>query len=563
MPQLEPFPQPIERFGPSPEFGNPWDELPNIITASDPDQPDTPRSELVAMRKWWELGDILLRGLDAIKAHHAELLPPLGTDEQSDERDARLRKTIATPFYADTIDRLVARPFGRPIQYLGTTDGMLPDAVAYLDQNADGTGKSLTALARDHLYQAIHRSGDCLLVDLPGQDEPTSQREVLDRRPIIKRIGLDRILGWGFRVDDEGRIVTTVLRLLDELVMPVGMFGESHETVVRMIRAAQDGEPGFSVIYRRNERGDWFLDQDLARAFNGERIMLHATWTNQIGPTIGRSPLSHLAELNMAYIVGDSEQAYGASHARVSTLWTTALEQEEKSGQLGGNVMAVTPIKKIARRLVRGHMRHIRLPPESQIGLLETAGSGLIAGRAELTNLEDRMERLGAAHTSRSGVTATATRSDDSRDTSNLRSWVGRVETTLQAVLRDCDELMAGQAVLPAEFRVQVFRDWEAAEEREQAMPHVLGSWDRQLIPARVVHDQLRRFGVLASTDTTDDLLAERSAEQQQQEQQDGQLAILDAIERLRSGAETEPVDEPNPKSETDREPGDESEQAE
>lgn len=510
---IEPIPQPItDSIEQAPELVA-WGMLPALLTSTD-EQPDVKRPELVAMEKWWKLGDVLLGGTPAIREAADELLPALGTEEERTERDARIRKAIATPFYVDTIERLVAKPFGRPIRFVGFDGDQLPEQLDHLRLNADGAGKTLSALARDHLFEAIHRSGDCLLVDLPTQELPRSLADVVSRRPLIRQIKLRDVLGWSYRIDEAGNTVTTGLRLREVQKVKTGIWSERDEEVVRLIQATLPGVPGYSVVYRRNERGEWALDQESARPFPNSEILLRPTWTNQLTPTSGRSKMTHLAELNMAYIVGDCEQQYGASYARVSTVYSIGLDSPgNDGGKLGQNVDAagLSPIKKTAKRVVRGHLRHIRLPESATIGMLETSGSGLAAGRAELDNMEKRMERFGANHVAVGGVTATSIRSDDERDTSNLRSWVGRVEDTLTQVLKDAARLAGIE--LPSDFRVELFRDWAQAEERQQAMPHVFAAFDRTLVPARIVHDQLRRFGVLVQSDTTDELLQEANDE--------------------------------------------------
>jgi hypothetical protein len=170
------------------------------------------------------------------------------------------------------------------------------------------------------------------------------------------------------------------------------------------------------------------------------------------------------------------------------------------------------PVAKPPKRVTRGHRRHIRLPQEATVGLLESSGSGLAAGRAELDNLEERMERFGASHTSAAGVTATSIRSDDDRDTSNLRAWCTREEESAEGAVRDCAELVG--AVLSEEFSVELFRDWSQAAERDEAMAQVYAAWDRTLVPARIVHEQLRRYGALTAADKTDLLLDEARDEQ-------------------------------------------------
>ncbi len=505
--------------------------LPQLIKAQDVgNHPDVPRPELTAMQQWWGLGDVLMGGTPLLKQKADELLPPLGTDEAKEEKDARVRKAVVTPFYSDQIDRYVARPFGRPITYRSKSeDAGLPDALKYLDANADGQGKTMSALGREHLFHAIHRSGDCLLVDLPTQTVPQSAAESLNRRPIMKRLSLADLLGWTWHIEagDDGsaKMVTTGIRVWEEFQVKVGTWGTDTKRGVRIIQVSTPDQPGYSVLYEKQQNGDWVITQ--ADPFKAKRIMLHTTWTQQITATMGKSQMTHLAELNLAYIQGDCEQQYGASYARISTTWTTGTDPDSQPGALG-QTLSEQPVRVPPKRLTRGHKRHIRLPDGAQIGLLETTGGGLAAGRQEQDNLERRMERFGATHIAEGGVTATSIRRDDDRDTSNLRAWVTRTEDTITAALRDCADL-AG-ATLPADFRVELFRDWSLAEEREQAMGHTFSAYDRNLIPVVHVHQQLRRYGILGPNESSDEVYAKAQEEAQERGNQEAAAAIEAAL---------------------------------
>ena len=543
----EPIPQPVtDHIEPAKKL--PWDHLPILIAADSKDQPDIERPELAAMKQSWRLGDILMGGIEAIKANADELLPPLGADETSDERDARLRKAIATPFYQDNIDRLVSKPFGRAVKFEG---GELPESLRHLIDNADGHGRGLTALGRDHLFDAIHRGGDALLVDLLGTEEPQSQQDVLNRKPIIRQIGMADILGWEYRIGNEGEVVTTMLRLRENQQQRVGMFGVKSVPGIRILQSdGPNGEVGFSVRYEQNEKKEWVRVEQ--KEWPAPRIRLHATWTKQVTATSCKSSMTHLAELNAIYVAGDCEQNYGASYARLSTLYTVGADPgDEAPAGLNIDLTAQRPVRKAPKRVTRGHKRHIRLPEGSTIGLLESSGQGLAAGRAEQDDLKKRMELFASSHMSAtSGVTATAVNSDDERDTSNLNAWVTREESTLDKALRDCADLLGER--LPESLRLTIFRDWAQATEREQAMPHVLGSWDRQLVPARIVHDGLRRYGALRPEDSTEDLLREAQEEADQKGQRQAELelqAALDAAAELKvdpKQANAAPGDKPD-----------------
>lgn len=541
---VEPYRQPLtERAADPNPITPPWvlAGFAEKIAKDSADQPDIKRPELVAMEKWWRLGDVLLAGTDALKACADELLPPLGDDEKPEERDSRLRKAMNTPFYQDIIGRLVSKPFARPVSFRGATP-KLPDGLEHLNFNADGEGRGLTVVLRDHLHEAIHRGGSCLLSTLPDQATPQSEAERLAQKPLIKRVSLRDIYGWSYRWEEPNtneekaeasrrgpRLITTMLRLREMKQKTVGMFGVEEVLGIRVLKATEEGKPGFSIRYERDREGNWIIVEKAE--FRGTRIMLNPLWTWQLSATMGRSTMTPIAEMNLGYVQDDSEQRYGTSHARISTLYTIGAEDDRKtSAPLGKDFdpMAL-PQAKAPTRITRGHRRLIRVgDPNAKIGMLETNGSGLAAGRNELEAFEKRMERFGAANLATTGVTATGIRSDDDRDNNNLKAWVTREEINATDAVRDCAEL--NQSELPKDWSVELFRDWNEADERDGAMRESLNCYDRTLVPARVPLEQLRRYGALSPKDTPENLLKEAQAEKADRDAIDADNVITTAL---------------------------------
>ena len=554
----EPFAQPLtdNLSDPPREFDS---GLPKLIKKDSLDQPDTKRPELVLMESWWRLADKLLEGTDGLKACADEFLPPLGDDEREEERKTRLRKVVCAPYYEDLLQTTVAKPFGRPVSFTGGPDGgedsgknTLPAGLEHLQANADGEGRSLSTLLKDHLFDAFHRSGSCLLATLPFQEAPANEADRRSQLPLIKLVSMKDIYGWDFHwkqpedPNDSVLMVTTMLRLFELKQVKTGQFTSQSVPGIRILQAAKDANtPGFSVRYEKNKDGEWaIVDQ---QPYTLDRIMLSPTWTNQIGPAIGKPKLKVVAELNLVYVQDDTDQRNGGAYARISTLYTIGhTEGGSNSAAVGGlrapigNPFDPLPVKKAETRITRGHRRLIRIQPaDAQIGLLESSGSGLTVGRAELKAQEERMQGFGAAHVTAPGVTATSTRRDDDRDTSNLRSWCTAVEQSATQAIRDCAELNG--APLPEDVMVQLFRDWSEATERQQSLEACFGAYDRSVVPARIVHQAMKRFGALAPQEDSAKLMEEAQAEKQDSEARAAELEIEKAIAAAAAGGGPQP----------------------
>lgn len=470
--------------------------------AKDADKPDHPRESLVAMRKRWELGDLLLGGTEAMHVAGTRVLHQEEGEEAADFT-VRLGRGVLTNYYGDTIERHSALPFRTPIKF----DPPLPEPLAYLEHNCDGAGRSITVLAREVLREGMNHGLSHMLVDAPPVDpNAASLRDDLMRRPLLLHIKPNDLLdAWDEPTAAEnGEEQVVYARIAQTRLVEGGQFGKVEKPFVLEL----DTAAGVAREWTSNE-GDWTADE---KPYQRPGIPLFTFYTHQTDSYAAEPAYRYLAELNLAHFQSDCEQRHGLSYGRRSTLVKTGWKnpgaaQRAASGQSadpGAN-----------NRL--GFGRQITTEAENaDAKFLETGGAGLAAGQVDLDSLEKRMERFGAAQVSREGgITATSRALDDKRDNCNLEAWCTRLESRILAAVR---AIAAWRKVtLPANQTVTFDRSFaEDPVSGQSDMPWLIQMVEKRMLPRTVLLDEIRARKVLRTAMSNEDIVRMLADEEQQ-----------------------------------------------
>lgn len=468
-------------------------------SASANDRPDCERPALARMRPKWELPDLLLGGTKAMQDAGTRVLPQ-EQEEGDEEYRRRKMRTVLTNYYGNTLSTHSGLPFGTPVAF----DPPLPDQMTYLSEDADGRGRSITVLARDFLRDAMHRGLSHVLVDIPS-GVAADFAETMRRRPRIIHIQPGDALDIKDEPDQSGRESVSYVRLRQSGTKAKGRFGaEEVETILEIAaNAVVDDEwtrASYSVEWSKNDDG-WVSSPPTA--YSRASVPLFTLYANQTGEFEGEPAYASLAELNLAHYQSDADQRHGLSYGRRATVVTSGTKASNGSPAEEAAKAAAgqgTDTKKV----VLGYGRRINIAdPSGKAYLMETSGGPLAAGRDDLADLEQRMERFGAQQVSKGGgITALSRKLDNQRDTCNLEAWCTRLEGVLLHAIRAVAEWL--KITLPAGQLVKIQRDFADSAPKAEHMPIIqsLGK-DGFLSPATVIRETLAR-GILTTVKDAD-----------------------------------------------------------
>lgn len=472
------------------------------VSSSSPgskDAPDFERLALQRLRPRMELPEDLRGGTLTMREAGKKWLPIEG-DESDEEYAQRLKRTVLTNLYWDTISGTVAKPYQKAV----TLAEPLPPNLEYLISNADGTGKGLTVLLRDQLRESAHYGMSFLLVDVaPGNGTRGTLKDVFDRRPKIVLLTPFDVVGIEHVIGEGGAVEVVAARIKTRETERFGAYGERDVVVIREIVAMRGEGTGYSREWRVNaESGQWVAGQ--STPYTLDKIPLFQHYCEQDGVFGCLPPFEPLAWINLLHYQSDSDQRAILSIARLLTItalgWNGKASDADKSAQ--------------SRKVTLGPRRLLwnsKSPADASFSLLETNGNGIRAGNDDLASLEKRAERFGARCLTRGLVTATATEADDEKACSNLLAWVTRQEVTALHALQACYEWTNQK--MPKTQTVSIFKEFTVAAIAGDAVDDIFELRRSGALPVRALLQEMQRYGRLSAAFDVDQLIAEVAAE--------------------------------------------------
>jgi len=430
-------------------------------------------SESLAYRRMaerWELIHDLLGGTSQMRARRDRWLPR-ESKETPDAYQARLDRTILYGALRDTIDKLVAKPFSRPV----THRGELPEQLEALWADADWMGTAISEFAAALFRDAIVHGLSHVLVDFPvtGAAMRVDQERAAGVRPYLVHVPAPDLIGWRFvegRHDELAQI-----RIIERRVEPEGDYADKEAQYVRVYEPDRwelwrtDGKVAIKVEEGANTLG---------------RVPLLTYYVRRSGPLTAEPPFEDLAWLNLAHWQSLSDQRNIVHYARVPILFGAGFGPDDPSLVLSVNQMARAQ------------------DPNARLSWVEHTGASVAAGEQDLKTLEARMEVLGLQPLieKMSDVTATGRKIDEARMHSEVQAWI----RVLESFLRQCLEL-AGRWVdprfeLPEDFAVDVFNEFSISLAQPAELAMLLTMSQAGKLRGATLLAEAKRRGVLAET---------------------------------------------------------------
>ena len=404
---------PSSRYGAAdlyPMNYNPYAQRP----LKEEDKVDTTSIEYDSMAHRWSLLHDLLGGTESMRAAKSEWLPREPRETYT-AYENRLRRSFLYNGFADTVEKLVAKPFSRPVSVQGSFD----DRIETIKNDVDRSGRDITQLGRDVFRDLVVYGVGHVLVDFPkteGVQTLADERE-LGVRPNLLHVSPVDLISWRTERTPSGKTRLTQVRIREQRVEPKGDFIDELVHYIRVLT------PDAYAVYRRKqmqdeEKDEYELVEEGTHSF-GE-IPLVTMYAARTGFLTAKPPLLDLAYMNLAHWQSMSDQRNVLRFARVGILFASGFTEEEMEEGL-----TIGP-----NQLIRS------TNPDADIRYVEHAGQAIGAGQEDLEMLERRMEVLGLQPlVQRSGQqTATGKAIDESRVHTAIQSWIRSVENGL----RDC-----------------------------------------------------------------------------------------------------------------------------
>lgn len=369
---------------------------------------DTPSHAYLEMAADLVLVNTLMGGTDAMRAAGEKYLPR----EPKESREAyknRLLRSVLFNAFADTVQKLVGKPFSKPVTVKDNTPEKIKDWTADIDR----CGSNITSFAREVFKSGLTDGITHVLVDYPhsGEALTLADEQALKNRPYTVNIKASDLIGWRSEVVN-GIPELTQIRILEKATVPEGEWGECEKQRIRVIY-----KDGFE-LYELSDKKKWGMIEDGETSLG--RIPLVTYYTDKSGFMTGKPPLLDLAHLNVQHWQSSSDQEHILHFIRFPLLHGAGFNNDQRQIEIGPNRMIVSE------------------DPQARLTYVEHTGAAVEAGRQSIKDVEDKMASMGMQLlTRRSGdVTATAESLDTAKSHSSLQDMVRRLENSFSEIFK-------------------------------------------------------------------------------------------------------------------------------
>jgi len=431
-------------------------------------------TEYEAMSERWDLLHALLGGTHAMRAGKEKWLAR-EPRESAAAYTNRLARSFLYGAYRDTIEKLVSKPFSRPVICLGKT----LDTISEMKKNMDMNGRDITQFARDVFTAGVTYGCTHILIDFP-QFSPTAtlaDERASGVRPVFIHVKPTQLIGWRTETAEDGKDTLTQIRIHETRIEPSGEYGDTEIEYIR-VYTPQDWQ-----LWRRdkfkNEDDFKIVDQG-THSFGS--IPLVTYYVSRTGTLTATPPMEDLAWLNLAHWQSMSDQRNILRFASVGLLFAAGFSDEE-----------------LEEGLTIGPNQLIRSTNESaKVTYVEHKGNAIATGQQDLDKLEERMKVLGLQPImQRSGnQTATGRVLDESRTHTSIQAWIRSLENTLRQAFEYATRWSKQE--LPEDFSIDINNDFGLSERATDDVRSLIEMRKAAQISSETFLREVKRRGLLA-----------------------------------------------------------------
>jgi len=409
---------------------------------------------------------------------------PQENREAAQAYEARLKRSYLYGAFTDTIQKLAAKPFARPV----TVSGGLQEQLGAIGANADLEGRDLTHLARSVFSDALKYGLSHVLVDFPsnGGGLTLAEERATGQRPYFVQISPLDLFAWKVGRGADGSNRVTEIRFKERRTEYGEGFLEDEAQYIRVIN-----EEGYELWRESQNGGEWAKIEEGPHSFG--RVPLVTYYSQRTEFMEATPPLEDLAWLNIAHWQSLSDQRNILRFARVGILFMSGVTEEELEAGV-----TIGPSQMISST-----------NPDARLSYVEHTGRAIQAGEADLAALEKRMEVLGLSPLVErtGGTTATGRAMDEARTSTNIQAWIRALEDTLAQAYGIASEWIG--ASLPDDFAIDIFNDFGIGVKASEDTKNLITMGQSGLISHETLLQEIKRRGILS-----DEVDVEAEAEQ-------------------------------------------------
>lgn len=438
----------------------------------------------------WELTRNAANGLSF---DNAKKYIPRRTHEDMDQYAHRVEKAIYTNYTGRTREGLKGAIFRLPARI------ELPPDMEFMFENADGSGQSITQLAKLAADEVLETGRFGLLADYPMVDETLTVEQVrrMQLQPHIATYTAESIINWHVHVIN-GRRVLGMLVLKENSPIHYDEFTWDYVDRYRVLRLNEDNQYTQQLY---DENGDPITEQIVIRGASGQPfdyIPFHFIGSRDNMPDIDEPVLYDIARVNIGHFRNSADHENNLSvHGGGTLVVSTDMSADAfQSANPGG--------------ITVGENAGIILSEGGKAELLQLSASSAI--RDEMEHKEQMMVQIGAKIISKGGAQRTAeeARIQATSENSMLDTLVGNMDEAFTKALTDCRAFISSTE---AEIVFSLNSDfWQDSIAPQEIMAMIQGN-DAGVMPKIDIVRRLMDAGWIQSEGTPEDILSDITQE--------------------------------------------------
>jgi hypothetical protein len=454
------------------------------------------RPEVEAKEASWKLVRDAVAGSEAVKA--GDYLCPINGHDDSPENKCRNRARLAGAVYFNATGRTLGALVG--IGFAKWPELVLPAALGYLEEDADGSGVGLVNQAQVVVSDVLQTGRAGLLVDYPTSNAATSraQADAGDIRATVAFYAAESVINW--RTIKRGSKNLLGMVVLSELVEEWDDFERSEVQQYRVLSLgrlstedATAAERYVVQIWRAGDSGTFEIQEEYApqngsgQAWDVIPFTFVGATNNDATPD--QAPLYDLADLNIAHFRNSADHEESLFFAGQAQVYVTGVDDQwvkvmQESGVYVGS-RAILP-----------------LPVSGTAGLLQAeAVSGL---SEEMKTKVDLMAALGARLVQPGSAVKTAQQagSEDKTSHSVLSLVCDNVSDAYRKVLGWVAEFMR----VSGKTDFTIGTEFAGIQFDAQQMGQALAAVQSAKLPESDFWTYLRSIGLIAADKSDEDI---------------------------------------------------------
>ena len=417
---------------------------------------------------------------------------PRRTQEEQDQYYNRVQKAIYTNYTGRTREGLKGAIFRLPPRI------ELPPDMDFMLENADGSGQSLTQVAKLAADEVMETGRFGLLADYPMVDESLTIEQVrsMQLQPHIATYTAESIINWHVHVIN-GRRQLGMIVLKENAPVHYDEFTWDYVDRYRVLRL-KDNKEYTQQLY--DESCDPITEEITIRGSNGkpfDYIPFHFIGSRDNMPDVDEPVLYDIATVNIGHFRNSADQENNLSvHGGGTLVVSTDMSPEAfQSANPGG--------------ITVGENSGLVLSEGGKAELLQLNAASAIG--AEMTHKEQIMVQIGAKIITKTGQrTAEEARIQATSENSMLDTLVGNMDESFSSVLSDCRAFIADSET---EITFSLNSDFYADTIAPQEIMAMIQGNDAGVMPKIDIIRRLIDAGWIQSEGTPEDIISDITQE--------------------------------------------------